>query len=350
MVVYLHTHSGCRVEGRDLVPVLMDKFAVCLFDFCGYGHSEGEYSTLGINEQADIFSIMTHLRDIEGFRHFYLWGRSMGAVSAIRFCYNAKGKGCRAMILDSPFSEVRTMIVDVMTSHSSIPEFLIRTALLPMGATLKNKTGVDVLENNPFEMVPNLEVPCLFMVGTEDKISKPERVREMYEQYGCLKGVKRKRLHTFQGEHASFRSEETVEIAVKFLQEDWNKVLRMKKVEQKPIFDEPPVIKNSAFGRAFSEFDEDSLFTKAKNIEKLIAESRKPRTKQKKSNVIVRVGSSFRMSMGLLDDKRGGGKFNSNCSIEEISEKPIIPSKLKMSANIKLSSSNIASPLLNNHL
>jgi len=48
-VIYLHTHHGSRLEGTPLVDAILKAgLNVCLFDFSGYGNSEGEIVTLGI--------------------------------------------------------------------------------------------------------------------------------------------------------------------------------------------------------------------------------------------------------------------------------------------------------------
>lgn len=58
-VIYLHTHHGSRLEGTPLVNrIIKDGANICLFDFAGYGNSEGANVTMGINEKFDIESII----------------------------------------------------------------------------------------------------------------------------------------------------------------------------------------------------------------------------------------------------------------------------------------------------
>ena len=58
VVIYLHSHSGNRLEGLNLIELFCPNFGVCLFDFSGCGHSEGDYVTLGIKEQNDLIAVM----------------------------------------------------------------------------------------------------------------------------------------------------------------------------------------------------------------------------------------------------------------------------------------------------
>ena len=61
-VIYLHTHHGSKLEGTSLMePLLASHINVCLFDFAGYGNSEGDYVTLGIEESKDISVIIEYL-------------------------------------------------------------------------------------------------------------------------------------------------------------------------------------------------------------------------------------------------------------------------------------------------
>lgn len=180
-LVYLHSHSGSQMEGADVVRQAMaGNFAVCTFDFAGYGKSEGEYGTLGKNEALDIHSVVEHLVSKEKFRYVYLWGRSMGAATVIRYCSELAEPFVKGIILDSPFSDVKTMICDVL-SEGNVPRFVTSLCLLPISSTLKDKTGIDVLENSPLQLAPEIRIPSFVMVGNQDTLTKPERVREIFD-------------------------------------------------------------------------------------------------------------------------------------------------------------------------
>ena len=53
--------------------VIFKGFAYAIFDFSGAGKSEGEFSTLGINESKDTFCVINYLKDhYPNFASFYL--------------------------------------------------------------------------------------------------------------------------------------------------------------------------------------------------------------------------------------------------------------------------------------
>lgn len=58
----MHTHHGSRLEGCPLTePIIKSGMNLCLFDFAGYGNSEGDTVTLGIEEVWDIEIVIKHL-------------------------------------------------------------------------------------------------------------------------------------------------------------------------------------------------------------------------------------------------------------------------------------------------
>ncbi len=54
-------------------------------DLSGSGKSDGEYITLGINEEDDLNSAIGFLDEIFKFKEYSVWGRSMGAVTALLY-------------------------------------------------------------------------------------------------------------------------------------------------------------------------------------------------------------------------------------------------------------------------
>ncbi|KAH0790468.1 Clan SC, family S9, unassigned serine peptidase [Histomonas meleagridis] len=83
-VIYLHGNVSSQLEGQFLIPniCVKDIYLFC-FDFAGCGNSEGEYVSLGYFEKQDIEFLMGRLNQTFDIQSFVLWGRSMGASSAL---------------------------------------------------------------------------------------------------------------------------------------------------------------------------------------------------------------------------------------------------------------------------
>ena len=77
------------------------------FDFSGCGLSQGEYISLGYYERDDVEAVIHYLRTSDEVSTIALWGRSMGAVTALM--YADRDPSIAALVLDSPFSNLKTL-------------------------------------------------------------------------------------------------------------------------------------------------------------------------------------------------------------------------------------------------
>ena len=78
------------------------------FDFSGCGLSEGEYISLGWYEREDLQVLIEYLRKNRRVSTIGLWGRSMGAVTAL--LYADRDPSIAGMVLDSPFANLKILV------------------------------------------------------------------------------------------------------------------------------------------------------------------------------------------------------------------------------------------------
>jgi alpha/beta superfamily hydrolase len=64
---------------------LKEGVAFASLDFTACGNSEGKYVSLGCHETQDTLEFVEYLQHTYKIATFALWGRSMGAVTAIKF-------------------------------------------------------------------------------------------------------------------------------------------------------------------------------------------------------------------------------------------------------------------------
>lgn len=222
IVVYLHTRGGCRLEGIFLLKIILPKFGLLIFDFAGSAYSEGQYITLGVNEAEDTRIVIDHIKNNFPIGKVVLWGRSMGAVTSL--VYSSKeenGKTVDGIVLDSPFSCFQTMVNDIVRQRVNIPLCFVNSALYFMNNTIKNKIKVDLKKLKPIELVKKCTIPAFFFVCKDDVISRPDRVKDLYNQYGG----KVKEFHLIPGEHQTIRDNQIIVKAIHF-------ILRVMKNEQ----------------------------------------------------------------------------------------------------------------------
>ena len=89
-IIYLHTNNGSRVEPLLYISTLLSNqsnklFTICTFDSIGSGSSSGEYVTLGIDEADDLYETIKKINRDYNIKKVVLWGRSMGACTAMVF-------------------------------------------------------------------------------------------------------------------------------------------------------------------------------------------------------------------------------------------------------------------------
>ena len=104
--VLLWFHSNAGNISHRLENILMLNrdlgIGVFIFDYRGYGRSEGSPSEKGLYRDAE--AAIAHLASIPGFdseRHLVIFGRSLGCAVAVEMSVRHES---RALILESPFT------------------------------------------------------------------------------------------------------------------------------------------------------------------------------------------------------------------------------------------------------
>ena len=71
-----------------------------------------------------------------------LWGRSMGAVTAIM--HADRDPTIAGMVLDSPFSSLSDVAEELTKKHAKIPNFITSIALKVIGSSIKSRAKFDI--------------------------------------------------------------------------------------------------------------------------------------------------------------------------------------------------------------
>jgi len=198
-VIYLHGNSSSRIEGIPAAEILLPlNITVFCFDFTGCGHSEGDYISLGWYERSDVETIIEYLRSTNKVSKIGIWGRSMGAVTAL--LYAEKDPTIAGLVLDSPFANLRLLIDEIAKKHTKIPKFIVNGAMTLVRKTILAKAKFDINKLIPIEHVGMTVIPALFVAGIEDNFIEPHHTRDIFEKY---RG--KKNLMLVEGNHNSAR-------------------------------------------------------------------------------------------------------------------------------------------------
>ncbi|KPI82952.1 hypothetical protein ABL78_8028 [Leptomonas seymouri] len=171
-VVYCHSNCGGRYDALEALPVLHGGMSLFCFDFCGSGMSEGEYISLGFYERQDLAAVMEFLTlksdEVDGVA---LWGRSMGAVTAIM--YASKDPWVRCIVCDSPFATLRLLINDLVERHGGrtarvIPNAVVEAIVERIRKRIMKRAAFDIDDLDTVKYARLCRVPALLFYGSED--------------------------------------------------------------------------------------------------------------------------------------------------------------------------------------
>jgi pimeloyl-ACP methyl ester carboxylesterase len=144
--------------------VLAEGATLLSFDCSGSGVSDGDYVTLGWYEKDDLAAVITHLRETEMVSTIALWGRSMGAATALLHAH--RDPTIAGMILDSPFADLRQLAEEIVEMGKSqtgyrVPGFVIGGAIRLVRSSVMKKTGMDIFNLRPIADVDKSFVPAV---------------------------------------------------------------------------------------------------------------------------------------------------------------------------------------------
>lgn len=141
-------------------------FNVLMFDLRNSGESDGDVTTLGYHEVKDVYGAVTWLRE-ERFafaEQIGLIGFSMGATTSIMAAANEPA--IKAVVADSPFSDLRTYLKSNMPFWTGLPNIPFTWTIM---AVLPPLIGLDVEAVSPRAVMPHLEQPVLLIHSDGDE-------------------------------------------------------------------------------------------------------------------------------------------------------------------------------------
>ena len=215
VVIYLHGNSSAR---NEVVPqlghLLSLGVSVVSFDFAGSGRSEGDLVSLGYFEREDLQSVVTHLRRSGGVGPVALWGRSMGAATALM--YGSRDPTISGMVLDSCFTDLRRLAEEMVARGKeqgvNVPGFVVTVALKMIKNSIKAQAGFNIKRLCPAEHAGRCFVPAMFVAGDHDDFIGRHHSEALHERYAGDKNIM-----VVDGDHNSPRPRFCLQSACLFL-------------------------------------------------------------------------------------------------------------------------------------
>jgi pimeloyl-ACP methyl ester carboxylesterase len=209
-VLYLHGNASCQLEGQFLVPNFCPHgVLVGCVDFCGCGSSDGDYISLGYWEKEDVEHVMSELAVMFRISQFFLWGRSMGASTALM----VRAPLLKGVVADSAYTSVADLCTCIARSKSSVPAWLTPSAVWILSKRVKSTAGFNLYDVRPIEYVVGATVPAVFGHAPLDDFVPFAQGRLLFEKYSYGD----KLFFTFEsGTHNSRRPRSWIRLCVCF--------------------------------------------------------------------------------------------------------------------------------------
>lgn len=179
-VIYLHGVADCKIDGLRLAKLLHDhQYNVFLYDSRRHGNSDGKFCTYGFYEKNDLIKILDYLQsrtDLSTDR-IALFGTSMGAAVALQAA--ATDTRIAAVAAENSFATLRSIFDDYQKRMFKIPFHFLRNIVIVRSEFMARFRASDV---SPLEAVRNVDIPKLFIYGTDDHLIKPQYSLKLYEE------------------------------------------------------------------------------------------------------------------------------------------------------------------------
>lgn len=152
-------------------------YTVLLFDLRGTGESQKARSSFGYDEAKDVAGAFSYMMS-QDFKpeSIGIISDSLGAIAAIMAADDIKKAG--GIVLDSPATDVKPIVENIMADEHKVPRLLIPGSLL----AAKLLYGIDVNAVKPINKISILSsTPLLFLHGEKDTLIPPDNSKILFE-------------------------------------------------------------------------------------------------------------------------------------------------------------------------
>ncbi|HEV2218322.1 MAG TPA: alpha/beta fold hydrolase [Candidatus Dormibacteraeota bacterium] len=173
-------HKGERQGSLGISIALWRKgFNVIVYSYRGMPGSDRAQVTFGIKEVLELQAVIAFARKRIPRARIGLLGYSMGAVVSL---LGAAGEpGVEALVLDSPFSDLRTLLIENVRTRGRVPG---RPFVWLAGLMLRIRGGGKLADCSPISVLSSLEPrPLFFIHGGADRITNVNHCRRLYDAY-----------------------------------------------------------------------------------------------------------------------------------------------------------------------
>jgi len=180
VVVISPGHKGRRESLLGIAVALWRKgFNVLTYSYRGMPGSDRTVVTMGVREVQELEAAIAFARRRVRGARIGLLGYSMGAVVSLLGA--AGDPSVEALVLDSPFSDLRKVIKENIRRYTLLPGAPFVAAV---GLWLRLRHGIRIAESSPISVLSGLESrPVFFIHGGADDITSVQHSRRLHDAY-----------------------------------------------------------------------------------------------------------------------------------------------------------------------
>lgn len=200
-VIFLCGRCECLIYAYYYAKPYVDMGYNLLFvDQRAHGNSEGKYSTVGILENKDIMKWIDYLKLNKKQSNFYFHCVCVGGVSGSLVASNDQYKDdIKGLVLDGAFLNFEESYKRhyVHLGHKTFPVFYL------IWFWFKYYTKQSVKLSSPYNALPNVKCPTLFLHGKQDIFSLAKNAEILYARSGS---EKKQIVYFDEGSHSHLRN------------------------------------------------------------------------------------------------------------------------------------------------
>lgn len=179
-LVLCHGYQCCKELTAGYVEMFQDYNAV-LFDFRSHGENKKSITTIGCHEHKDVIAVIEWLRKNKPSASkmpVIILGVSMGGAAALKAAANDPTL-CDALIIDSSFSDLKSVLYNTFATKSGLPTFPFLTIMEKM---FNYFGGCSVAAMRPLDSVKRIDKPLMLIHACVDDTVPVQESLLMYAQ------------------------------------------------------------------------------------------------------------------------------------------------------------------------
>ncbi|MBM3887271.1 alpha/beta fold hydrolase, partial [Candidatus Dependentiae bacterium] len=171
-----HGYKGSKEFMYGFLDMFPD-FNLLIFDFRASGESDGQYISMGYHEYKDVYAACKFLKaNTPQDLPFIILGFSMGGGATLRAASQYPGLA-QAFIIDSTFSDLRSMFLQGYSKRVSLPYY----PFFPLTeAMFRYVANCNVNEVNSVAATRMINEPILFIHSCSDEFITPDHSIKLY--------------------------------------------------------------------------------------------------------------------------------------------------------------------------